>query len=109
MIEISGFVMGGIFVALVPFAVLVGVALLLWESWWLYPAWALLLVPLGVPGVSFWQFAALNMFLSVMLTNVPQNNYATESDQTKRRAAGVRVVAFLLRPVLAYYFIRWAL
>lgn len=42
----------GAAVIVLPLAMLVIVALLMWRAWWLYPAWGWFMVPLGLPGDS---------------------------------------------------------
>ena len=91
--------------ALIPLALLLGVSMSVWESWWLFPVWAQLLTPLGVPPVTFWTFAALNILVSALFTAVPQNDYAKDKDA--KLAQTTRLVFLTARPVLAYYIIQW--
>lgn len=87
----------------------IGVLATMWESWWLHPLWAVVMVPLGAPPITFWHFLALNVFLSVLLIPNPEQDHAKEADDTKRKTATVmRVVLMFGRPVIAYYLIRWA-
>jgi len=90
-------------VAMVPLALLFGVSLSVWESWWLFPLWAQLLTPLGVPPVTFWTFAAINVFLSCLLIATPHSDYAKESKYSQI----TRVEAMVTRPLVAYYLIQW--
>jgi len=92
-------------VALIPLALLFGVSLSVWESWWLFPLWAQLLTPLGVPPVTFWTFAAINVFLSCLLIAMPHRDYA--KDEEAKYAQLIRTAVMVTRPLVAYYLIQW--
>jgi len=97
-------------VALFAFALGAGLAIAVWETWWLHPVWALVAVPIGVPMITFWQLFALNIFVSALWMSTPPGDYAKEADKTKENIGRVaRLFVVLIRPVVAYYAIRWAL
>lgn len=85
-----------------------GMAMCVWESWWFYPMWAQIMVPLGLPSVTFWMFAALNLFVSAILTPTPQNDYVKDKENASTNTVSRFVFSFV-RPVIAYYFIQWML
>lgn len=91
--------------ALVPVSIALILGGMIWEAWWLYPMWAWLVVPLGVPALSFWSFAALDVFLSTMLIAVPPTDYA--KDKESKYAWVAEASNRLLRPVIAFYVVRW--
>jgi len=64
----------GAFVVAVPILVCIGVLVIMWRTWWLYPAWAWYVEPLGIPPITFWHFAALSILIS----------YFTHQNETKK-------------------------
>lgn len=105
-------VVGGIGLVAGIFALSIALGLLIamWETWWLHPLWALVMVPLGLPAVSYWHLFAVNVFVSVLWMGVPAQDYAKDSDKTARTVGQVaRLSVVITRPVLAFYVIRWAL
>lgn len=96
--------------ALFVFAMAMGFAIVLWECWWLAPLWSTVLVPLGVPAITFWQLVALDIFLSVLLIPTRAQDYAKVEDKSERTIAQLMTLAVAFaKPVMAYYLIRWAL
>ena len=96
--------------ALLAFALALVLGIAMWETWWLHPVWALVVVPLGIPAITFWQLFALNIFVSALWMSTPPGDYAKEADKTKENIGRVaRLFVVLIRPVVAYYAIRWAL
>lgn len=87
-------------VVVVPFALVLSVLLVAWRAWWLYPAWAWYVVPLGVRQVSFWHFAAL-LFLAGTLT---QHVETKKDDRPNDKSSLITVV---LLPVFAWVMLRW--
>lgn len=112
MAEAVAIVIGGgvIGLAVLALAVGLGLSLSLWETWWLYPLWSVVMMPLGLPAITFWQLFAINIFISTFFMAVPHGDYAKEPDSTKQTTAQLlRLLACYSRPVIAYYLIRWAL
>lgn len=96
-------------VAVVAGLLAIGVLATMWETWWLHPLWDIVMVPFGLPTISFWHFFALNIFLSVLLVPTPERDHAKEQDKQKQQmAAAGRVLLMFGRPVIAYYLVRWA-
>lgn len=97
-------------VALVPALLGLAVLISMWRAWWLHPLWALLMVPLGVPQISFWQFLALGMFLQGWLSWKTTGDQATtgKKKEWSEIVAGPLVTMFIW-PVMTYYFVRWYL
>lgn len=112
MVEALLIVAGGALLVplLFAFAMLTGLGLAMWETWWLHPVWPLIAVPLGLPLIDYWQLFALNLFVSVLWIPPGIADYAKEDDTTKRNIGQIgRVFVAFIRPVMAYYVIRWAL
>lgn len=82
---------------------LIGLALLtlIWRAWWLYPAWAWFIVPLGAPQISFWHFAALTFIAGI---------YTAHTDYRKDER-GINYAAWisnlLIWPPLAFVILWW--
>jgi hypothetical protein len=49
----------GAMVVVFPLVFGLFIVVVAWRTWWLYPAWGWYVVPLGVPAIGFWHFAAL--------------------------------------------------
>lgn len=93
-------------IALFPALAVLGVLIAMWRAWWLHPLWALLLVPLGVPAIGYWQFLALGMFMHSWLAWKTGDTSDDEKDLSKRAAVAIVV---LLWPIITYYLVRWYL
>ena len=90
----------GVIVVAAPLVFLLTLVSVLWRAWWLYPAWAWLIVPLGAPTISFWHFSALLM----LAASVASNNDAHEDT---RPVDWSKVIFILLLPVLTWAVVRW--
>jgi hypothetical protein len=71
---------------------------LLWRAWWLYPAWAWHVEPLGMPSVSFWHFAALLLLVDVVTYRV---------NEKKDNANWFNVAIQFALPMLAWAVLWW--
>lgn len=101
-------VFGVLFLVFVVAVTIIGltIAIPMWETWWLYPLWSSVVAPLGMPTITWWQLLAVNVFVSALwMPHLPQNYKRKDGDDFD----WARVVNAFLRPVLAYYVIRWAL
>jgi hypothetical protein len=89
----------GLTVLAVP-AVL-GIALLgiMWRSLWLYPAWSWFIVPLGVPSIRFWHFAALLLLVDTLKT------MQIKKDDRKTEPAAIFII--ILWPIAVWALLRW--
>ncbi len=83
----------------VPFVIILMALGVMWRSWWLYPAWGWFLVPLGVPPISFWHFAALLLLVDAL------RSVDTKKDERKSEWGSI-VIVFLL-PILVWALMRW--
>jgi uncharacterized BrkB/YihY/UPF0761 family membrane protein len=90
----------GVFVVALPVMIGLGILAVMWRAWWLYPAWAWFLVPLGLPGIRFWHFTALLVLVSALIYRVD-----TKKDERKTDW-GVIIVGFLW-PILSWAILRW--
>lgn len=90
----------GAAVIVLPLFFVIIVGIIAWRSWWLYPAWAWFLVPLGVPQISFWHFAALLMLIS-MITN------AGDYKEDKRPIDWSKVFAAFIAPIITWVILWW--
>jgi len=90
----------GALVVTVPAVFVLTIAGTAWRSYWLYPAWNWFAVPLGVPSISFWHFAALTL-LTFYFTNT--------SDEKKddRPHDWYRTLAAFVLPILLYFVLKW--
>jgi hypothetical protein len=70
-----------------------------WRAWWLYPAWAWFIVPLGAPSINFWHFAALLLLLDTMKT------ISVKKDERKTEWGSIVVI--ILWPIAAWALLRW--
>lgn len=105
-------VLGALVLVLGVLALAVGLAfsLALWETWWLHPLWAVVVAPLGFGLITFWHLFALNVFISVLFFAPAAMDYAKEEDKTTRTVSQVsRLFVAFVRPVTAYYVIRFVL
>jgi phosphoglycerol transferase MdoB-like AlkP superfamily enzyme len=90
----------GIAMVAVPLILIMVILALMWRAWWLYPAWAWFIVPLGLPAITFWHFAAL-----VFLVNLLMHQMSTKKDERKEDWP-VLIMAFLW-PALAWALMWW--
>lgn len=90
----------GLAVILVPLLLGFVVIMTLWRAWWLYPAWAWFIVPLGVRPISFWHFTALMYLISVLTLH-------TDTKKDERPTQWAAVVTIMLVPVIYWLFFRW--
>ncbi len=90
---------------MIPGIFLLVTALSFWWAWWLYPAWGLLIVPLGVSAISFWQFWAL-----WILVHAKPPAWETKPKEEKSKG-WADVVGFFLGhiagPMFVYGLIKW--
>lgn len=89
----------GIVLVTIPAVLALSLFAVMWRSWWLYPAWAWFIVPLGLPAISFWHFTAL-LFLVQSL----------QSTDVKKNDRGVDWTIFTLHylwPIAAWALLRW--
>jgi len=93
------FAIVGLVVILTPLAVMFAILGMLWQAWWLYPAWAWYLVPLGLPVVSFWHFMAL--ILLVRATTIQYTKDEEDPDWSRRLGTA------LFAPVIAWGMLWW--
>lgn len=105
MVEVLSFCV--VIVAAVGLVVGFIVGVPMWETYWLHPLWAVVMVPLGLPHIDYWHMFAFNLFLSVLFMSprVP----AESTDKALNKALSSSLINSFLRPVLAYYVIGWAL
>lgn len=89
-----------------------GVLVNAWEAWWLYPFWAQIMVPLGLPQISFWMFFALCMFVAAIIQRTAYADHLAtkkaENDEFASAAVSV-YLSKLLTPVVAWLILKWAL
>lgn len=106
--EVMAVVLGGavVVIGVIGMIVAVTVAIPVWETWWLYPLWSSVVAPFGLPTITWWQLLAVNVFVSALLMPHLPTNYKRKKGEDVDWA---RIVNAFLRPVLAYYVIRWAL
>ncbi len=96
--------------ALVPAVLGLALCMAMWNAWWLHPLWSVVVVPLGVPQITYWHFVALVAFVASIHRHSSPTDYAKESDKTKRSSAAVVSISLsFVSPVLVYYFVRWAM
>ena len=98
-------------VALVPTMLALLFALAMWKAWWLHPLWALVIVPLGVPQISYWHLVALAAFVSAFTgSSINGYDHAKEQDDTKKLHAMIGVyLAAIIGPPFVYYLISWVM
>lgn len=97
-------VLGGI--VLIPAIFALAVLISMWRAWWLHPLWALVIVPLGVPQISYWHFLALGMFLHGWLAYKASGETEASQEKDWSKMAGSTLIV-VLWPVVTYYFVRW--
>jgi hypothetical protein len=73
---------------------------LLWRAWWLYPAWQWFLVPLGVPQISFYHFAAIVYLIGTLTAH-------TDVHKDDRPFSWSSFVALWTAPVIVWFILRW--
>lgn len=83
-----------------PLVFLLAILSSLWRTWWLYPAWAWFMVPLGLPQISFWHCAALMYLVHIMTVNV-------ETKKDDRPVAWSSIGVILISPILAWAVLKW--
>ena len=84
----------------VPVILGLSILLVMWKAWWLYPAWAWYLVPLGLPQITFWHFTALLFLLSTLTGHVSLKKDNRPTDWGA-------VVTLNLWPMIAWAILRW--
>jgi hypothetical protein len=90
----------GLFVVGIPFIMLMSIIGLMWRAWWLYPVWAWFLVPLGLPAISFWHFAALLLLISLLTVH---DNIKKDD----REVSWIAVAVSFMFPMIAWVTMRW--
>jgi hypothetical protein len=89
------FIGATVFVAPLMFGIMI--LSITWRTWWLYPAWAWYIEPLGVRPITFWHFAAL-LFLISDLT--PMHTQKGEEDWPK-------LLIVFLSPMITWAMLWW--
>ena len=97
---ISFFTTLGIAVFAFPFLLVLSVAVIAWRAWWMYPAWAWFIVPLGAPQITFWHFTGL-LFLVTSITQ----HFDTHED--KRKNSWPAMIIGALWPILVWTTMWW--
>lgn len=95
------FTIVGVLAVMLP--VMLGMALLvaIWRAWWFYPAWAWFVVPLGVPQIAFWHFAALLIFVNAATAHFDEKKDERKTDWAKvATAAAAPIFAWVLLRML---------
>jgi hypothetical protein len=87
-------------VIITPFVFGLALLIILWRTWWLYPAWAWFIVPLGAPAISFYHFAALMVFVG---TQIPDND--TRKDD--RDIEWEKILGKVIAPIFIYGLFYW--
>ena len=90
----------GVFVLALPIVMLLGILVIMWRTWWLYPAWEWYIVPLGVPSIAFWHFAALLLLSSVLF-------HRDESKKDDRATDWGKTAAIFMWPVIVWVMLWW--
>lgn len=91
----------GLLAVALPLAVCTGVLGMVWEAWWLYPAWTWFIVPLGLPPITFWHFIALTFLLHVVMMNHEYRKDERSMDWP------TFVGSSILAPMIAWAVLRW--
>jgi hypothetical protein len=95
------FALIGIIAVAIPLLIGLGLLILMWRSWWLYPAWGWFVVPLGFPAIRFWHFVALTLLVgSITATSDNGKKDDREVDWSK-------VVVSFLWPIVVWVLLRW--
>lgn len=89
----------GLLAIALPFTLVVVTLGVMWRAWWLFPAWAWFLVPLGVPQVAFWHFAGLLLLVDTL------KRVDVKKDDRKYEWASIVVV--FCWPIVAWALMRW--
>jgi hypothetical protein len=97
-------IMAAFFGFLLGVPALIGLVLLgvVWRTWWLFPAWAWYVVPLGVRQISFWHFAALTALIGTLTHSTGD----TKKDDRQPDWAKM-IITPLLTPVFAWMLLWW--
>lgn len=82
----------------IVFGIIIG--LLVWRSWWLYPAWSWFIVPLGAPAISFWHFMALTFLLGILSSQV-------ETKKDDRPEDPKIWASKFCMPIIAWVVLKW--
>lgn len=100
----------------IPLVVLVFVALGIlinaWEAWWLYPFWAQIVVPLGLPQISFWMFFSLCIFVASIIQRIAYADHITTKTADKDTQTHATVSIYMQKiigPVMVWLILKWAL
>lgn len=90
----------GATVIIVPIVLVIAIGAILWRAWWLYPAWAWFIVPLGISQISFWDFAALLTLISIVTGHADFKKDDRPVDWSKAASA-------LLLPITTWAILWW--
>lgn len=90
----------GVAVFVLPLVFALAILSSLWRTWWLYPAWAWFMVPLGLPQASFWHVAALLYLVHILTVDV-------EIRKDDRPIAWTSIGVILFSPILSWAVLRW--
>ena len=89
---------------MISIGAIIGLLAGLWKAWWLFPAWAWFLVPLGVPQISLIGFMGLSVFINAVRPAAP--NKKGEKDDWSNIMIG-----WVIGPVFSWFFLwfihRW--
>jgi hypothetical protein len=87
-----------ILVGLYAFAV----GCVLWDAWWLYPAWGWFAEPLGLRHISFWYFIGVLL----LIRGLGRDQMPTKGPDWTRSQWGTYLGGALVGPILVYLFLR---
>lgn len=90
----------GLVVVALPLLLGLALLVLMWRSWWLYPAWGWFVVPLGLPAIRFWHFVALTFLVGTITAHSDEKKDERPTDWGK-------VAVGFLWPIVAWVFLRW--
>lgn len=101
---------GALIGIIVAVMILLALACSVWNAWWLFPLWSRVMIPLGLPAVTFWQFTAVSVFIGAVRAHAHPTDYAKDpNDERRRNSALASIAGAITSPVLSYYFILWLL
>jgi len=90
---------GAFIIMIIPLTVL-SILGLLWRTWWLYPAWAWFMVPLGLPVITFWHCAGL-----LLLVNILTMHFDHHKDE--RKVDWYSYLGLFIQPMVIWVMLRW--
>lgn len=90
----------GLLVMAFPFVLGLAILATMWRTWWFYPAWGWFLVPLGVPPISFWHFAALMLLVGALTTH-------NDTKEDPRKEDWQKLTIMFFWPMLLWALMWW--